>query len=143
MLTSPVVKIYCLDLLLNIHIALFGIQNKNRPSHLILPVSHLHRGVFALHHSAGLFGQALKCSSRHSAARCSLQEDHIVSWPYPFLAVLSCTAAIAFCCLFQAPEILSISWYNRACTCKVNWIGKLIGLEKENNLFFFSFAGFF
>lgn len=139
MLTSSVVKI--LVLLLKIYIALFGIQNKNRPSHLISPLSHTNECFFALHHSAGLSGQAMKCSSRHSLARCSSREDCVFSWPYPFLAVLFCTAAIAFCCLFQPPEILSIYWYNRVCSCVVNWIWKLICIK--NNLFFFSFAGLF
>lgn len=46
MLTSLMAKMYCLALLLKIYIALFGIQNKNRPSHLILPVSYLYQRVF-------------------------------------------------------------------------------------------------
>lgn len=139
-LTFPMVKIYCLVLLLKIYSALFGIQNKNRPSHLILPVSCTNECFFALHHSAGLSGQAMKCSSRHSLARCSSRKNCIVSWPCPFLAVLFCTAAIAFCCLFQSPEKPSVSWYNRVCTCVVNWVGELICIK---NLSFFSSAGLF
>lgn len=93
MLTSPVVKIYYLVLLLNIHIALFGIQNKNRPSHLILPVSHLDQWVFVCTSS--------QCRALWAGVEVQFQalcgKMFFAGRPYSFMAISFSGSAVLHC----------------------------------------------